>query len=580
MQKNADERYQTVKDLLLDLKHLKRELEFSDELERSHIPAFAKSANVGAVNQSSENATIMQPAVSTQNNISQQPSSAEYVFGEVRKHKFVWLGALAILLLGAIGLGYWFFASRSASATQITSIAVMPFVNESGNAEVEYLSDGMTETLISSLSQLPKLNVKARSSVFRYKGKDTNAQTIGKELNVQAILNGRVVQRGNDLTLYIELVDANTENTLWKADYNRPMSNLITLQSEIASDVSQKLQARISNVEARKIAKSYTANAEAYQLYLKGRFYWNRRTAENIKKAIEQFRAATEKDPNYALAYVGLADSYIALGNYADASTNETLPQAKAYAMRAVELDDSLAEVHTSLGNINVHSWNWAEAEREYKRAIELNPNYPTAHQWYSLWLTFNGRLDEALTEIKHAYDLDPLSPIINANLARTYLLKGELDTAAEQCRKFIEFDPAQPQAYLILAFIRQKQLRHSEAIAEAEKAVELSQRASDKLAALGYFYAAAGKRAQALEILRELKEKYDSRKSKAAYIAWVYAGLGDNDEAFAWLEKGVRDRDGFLAQYVTLFTALDSLRSDPRYAELLRRIGLSHAVK
>jgi TolB-like protein len=268
-----------------------------------------------------------------------------------------------VLLLGVIGFGYWLYTNRAPNAAQIESIAVLPFTNESGNNDIEYLSDGMTETLISSLSQLPKLNVKARSSVFRYKGKDTNAQTIGKELNVQAILNGTVVQRGSDLALHIELIDAQTESVLWSADYKQPMTNLVSLQSEITRDVSSKLKVKLSGADEEKVRKNYTANPEAYQLYLKGRFYWNRRTAENLKKAIEQFQQAADKDPNYALAYVGLSDCYQLLEDYAGTPASETLPKAKRYAERALEIDDSLAEAHVSLGGIKNKLWQWNDSE-------------------------------------------------------------------------------------------------------------------------------------------------------------------------------------------------------------------------
>ncbi|MGI8920007.1 MAG: hypothetical protein ACR2H6_15555, partial [Pyrinomonadaceae bacterium] len=295
-------------------------------------------------------------------------------------------GAVGILLVTVLGVGSYLKYGRSGQP--INSIAVMPFVNESGNMDVEYLSDGMTDALISSLSQLPNLNVKARSSVFRYKGKDTDAKTIGNDLNVEAILNGRVVQRGDQLTLSLELVDVATENAVWSQQYVRKQSDLVTLQSEIARDVSNKLKTKLSRADEQKLTKTYTADANAYQHYLKGRHFWNKRTAENLRKAMEQFQQAADVDPNYALAYAGLADCYVVLGDYAGVPESETNPKVQAFAQRALQLDDSLVEARTSLAYSYALLWQWDRAEKEFKLAIELNPKYATAHHWYSLTLS------------------------------------------------------------------------------------------------------------------------------------------------------------------------------------------------
>ncbi|PYS61265.1 MAG: hypothetical protein DMF74_16725 [Acidobacteria bacterium] len=303
--KDRDERYQTAKDLLIDLKGLKQKLVVDAAIERSAPPQLAGG---GEAKPTDGRVVSTAPGAAAQTEVAGAPtnSSAEYIISEIKRHKRSLTVALAVLLLAAVGFGYWFSARRASNATQIESIAVLPFVNASGNSDVEYLSDGLTESLITSLSQLPKLSVRGRSSVFRYKGKDAPAQQVGKELNVQAILNGRVVQRGNDLTLHIELVDVDTETALWSGDYNRSMTNLVSLPSEIARDVSQKLRVRLSSADEQKVAKNFTANTEAYQLYLKGRFYWNKRTTEGYKKAIEHFEQAIDKDPSYALAYAGL----------------------------------------------------------------------------------------------------------------------------------------------------------------------------------------------------------------------------------------------------------------------------------
>src|SRR6266496_2179996 len=321
MTEDVDMRYQSTRDLLIDLKNLRRELDIQGELERSVIPhretANAPSENVAQVYVSDAVETTKSGQAAATQNVSTSSSSLEYAVTQAKTHKLA-TAIVALVLLGVIStVGYFAFASRGAGTKQISSIAVMPFVNESGNADVEYLSDGMTETLIKSLSNLSNLDVKPRSSVFRYKGKDTDLQMIAKELNVQAILNGRVAQRGDQLTLSLELVDVQKNSVMWTEQYERKQSDLVSLQSEIAKDVSTNLKAKLSGAEETKVTKTATADPEAYQAYLKGRYYWNRRTTENLKKAIEQFKSATDRDPNYALAFVGLADCYAVLNEYA-----------------------------------------------------------------------------------------------------------------------------------------------------------------------------------------------------------------------------------------------------------------------
>lgn len=560
LRKNRDKRYQTARGLLTDLKDAKQELEFQDKLERT-IPPHREDQKTQLMN-------------APTSDVPHTASSAEFITQEVKKHKLGFVAALLVLLSAAIGLGYWFFANRAANTKQIESIAVMPFVNESGNADVEYLSDGMTETLISSLSRLSNLNVKARSTVFRYKGKAADANTIGKELNVQAILNGRVVQRGDQLTLTLELVDARSENVIWSEQYNRKQTDLISLQSEIAHDVSQKLKATLSGADEQKLAKNYTENPEAYRLYLQGRFYWNKRSEENLRKAVEQFKAAAEIDPNYALAYAGLADCYAVMPQNTGNPSDETFLQAKAYANRALEIDDSLGEAPASLGQINTNSWNWAEAEKEFKRAIELNPNYPTAHHWYARFLRFMGRSDEALAEIKRANELDPLSLVILNNLVQVYFERGEIDAAFEQCRKALELDPNYSGTHTSLSEIYLKQGRNTEALAEGQKAVELSNRSNGQLSVLGYVQAVSGNRNEALAVIKEFEEKYLKSKTNSFDIAGIYAGLGNKEEAFAWLEKAFYNHSASMTA-LKIEPAFESFHNDPRYKDLLRRMNL-----
>jgi eukaryotic-like serine/threonine-protein kinase len=573
LQKKADERYQTIKDFLLDVKNLKRELEFAEELERSQIPHSTKASNVSA-SQTGENATAILPAsIQTQNSLPQQTSSAEYLVGEVKKHKpGVALGS--IILLALVGFGYWYFFNRAANINQIESIAVMPFVNESGNPEVEYLSDGMTETLIKSLSQLPNLSVKSRSTVFYYKGKETSPKKIGEELNVQAVLLGRVVQRGEDLKLNLELVNTNTQDVIWSEQYDRKQADLVSLQSEIAKDISSKLKLKLSGVEEAKVAKTSTANPEAYQAYLKGRYYWNRRTAENLKKAIEQFKIAADKDPNYALAYAGLADCYAISSEYAGVPVGETVPQTIAFAKRALAIDPSLAEPHTSLAFVNMQTWQWAEAETEYKRAIELNSNYATAYHWYGIFLKGLGRNDEAAAMIKRASELDPVSNPIAANVSMIYQLQNNHKASVENSLKLIELDPNYSRGYEYLGLSYVKLGRNAEAVTAMEKAVSLSNRQNVILGETGYVYAVAGERDKAIAIIKELEEKYSRKEAIGHEIAAVYTGLGDKDKAFEWLEKDFQDRDGRLAN-IRWEIPFEPLRDDPRFKDLLKRMNL-----
>src|SRR6266567_3020554 len=518
MTKDVDMRYQTAHDLLIDLKNLRRDLDIQGELERSVMP------NRETAKASLENATQMYApdavaatksgqAAATRS-VTTSSSSLEYAVTQAKGHKLA-TAIIGVLLVGVIStVGYFAFVSRGSSTKQISSIAVMPFVNESRNADVEYLSDGMTETLIKSLSNLSSLDVKPRSSVFRYKGKDTDLQTIAKELNVQAILNGRIAQRGDQLTLSLELIDVQKNRVLWTEQYQRKQSDLVSLQSEIAKDVSTNLKAKLSGAEETKVTKTATADPEAYQAYLKGRYYWNRRTTENLKKAIEQFKSATDRDPNYALAFVGLADCYAVLNEYAGTPTSETIPQSKVYAERALTIDGQLAEAHATLGIVNEYSWQWGEAEKEFKRAIELNPNYPTAYHWYSILLKDVGRNDEAATAIKRAQELDPLSSVIAVNISRLYQLQNNHTASVENSLKTIELDPSFGPAYKYLAFSYLKQGKRAEAIAAVEKAAELNNRSGIVLGDLGYVYAATAKQAEAIAVIKELEAKYERKEA------------------------------------------------------------------
>ncbi len=498
---------------------------------------------------------------------SEKPTPSAY---RGAKPLFIALG-LAILLLGGF-FGYRYFTASN----QINSIAVIPFVNESGDPGIEYLSDGMTETLINSLSEIPDVNVKARTLVFKYKGKFISPAQLASELGVQAILTGRLVQRGDQISLNVELIDGRTQNTLWGKKYERTESGLVTLQSELARDVSGRLTSKPSGVDTATREKGGTNDPAAYQAYLKGRYYWNRRNAEYITKAIEQFRIATDRDPGYALAFAGLADCYVIYSEYTGTPESESLPKAKAFAERALSLDKTLAAPHATLGTITRRMWNWAEAEREYKRAIELDPDYATTYHWYSILLRNLGRYDEAETAIKRAHELDPLSGIIAMNYADTLIIQGgDYNATVQMSLKLIEISPEFGPAYERLGDAYFALGRPAEAVAAFEKAAELDKRASYSLGELGNAYARVGRRPEALALLKELEERYARKEAKGSDLAFVFLGLGDKDKVFEWLEKDFEVRDGDLP-LISWLLFWEPIRDDPRYESLIERMGLT----
>lgn len=477
--------------------------------------------------------------------------------------------ALAVIVLGGF-FGYRYFTKTN----QIESIAVMPFANDSGNADVEYLSDGMTETLIKSLSNIPDMDVKPRSAVFRYKGKDTDIPTIGKELNVQSVLSGRVIQRGDQLSLSLELVDVQRNRVIWTEQYQRRQSDLVSLQSEIAKDVSAKLSPRLSGADETKVSKQATADPAAYQAYLRGRFLWNRRTGENLDKAVEEFQAAIDRDPNYALAYAGMADVYSIYRDYSTNSPEDSMSRAETYAKRAISIDPQLAEPHGTLGNVYYNKLLWAESESEYKRAIELNPNYPTAYHWYAVLLFGLGRNGEGEAAIMRAHQLDPISNIISQNVAQAYRMKGDYAASIETCQRIIDLDPNFPGCHFAIAWSYLKTGRTNEAIAEWQKAAELNSRYSTTLAELGVAFAASGRTSDAMGLLKELEERYAQKDAYGSDIATVYAALGEKDKVFEWLEKDVSARNPRIAEF-RWSPASEPVRDDPRFKEILKRMGL-----
>ena len=549
LKKDKTERYQTATDLLADLRKSQKRLEFKAELEDSDGEGPTQ--------------IIHQQTISGRRKIK---SIGELPF--VRKAVFAAAAVSLILLLSILTYRY-LNANRSSA---IDSIAVLPFQNTSGDPNNEYLSDGVTETTINSLSRVGPLRVMARSTMFRFKGRESDPQTVGRELGVQAVMTGRILQQGDDLTISVEVVNVADGTQLWGQQYKRHVAQLANVQQEIASDITAGLRLKLTG-DPNQLNRGGSLDSEAYQAYLRGRYYLNKRSREGIEKAIQQFQEAIGHDQNYAAAYTGLADSYSLMEYYGGSPTSEMVPKAKAAIDRALQIDNSLAEAHTSLAAIYEAQWKWSEAEEEYKRAINLNPNYSTAHLWYHIYLRAMRRFDEALAEAKRAKEIDPLSPIIAVNLTAAYFCKGDLDAALREAQRLEELEPNSPLAHVSLAHVYIKQGRYAEAISLLEKNVAID-RTAYSLSRLGHAKAVAGKREQARAIIGELEEKYNRREAHGHQIAIVQLALGDFDQTFAWLEKDVQAHASLMASMMA-DPFFDPIRSDARYAKLMRRIGI-----
>jgi TolB-like protein/Tfp pilus assembly protein PilF len=455
----------------------------------------------------------------------------------------------------------------------ISSLAVLPLANTSDDPNLEYLSDGITESIINNLSQLPSLKVMARSTVFRYKGEKATPVEVARELAVRAVLVGRVLEMGDRLVVRVELVDAADGSQLWGEQYDRPLSDIFAVQGEIAHRVSEKLRLKLTSEERKRLAKRYTDNTEAYQLYLKGRYFWNKFSTEWVQKGIERFQQAIAIAPTYALAYAGLADSYFRLSD-TYLPPNEALPKAKAAAMKAVELDEELSEAHASLGLIKTYyDHDWPGAETEYLRAIELNPNSSIAHQRYGSYLMYLNRFQEAAAEYDLAQELDPLSLRINLGVAANMIAMGQFDRANKQLQKTLELDPNYYPAHHGLGMLRLSQGRYEESIAEFQKACQLESGADVSLGLMGYAYGLAGKRSEAQEILGKLKESSARRYVSPYSFAVAHIGLGEKEQALNYLDKLYAERNDWLV-WLNVAPEFDILRSEPRFLELLRRIG------
>ncbi len=529
--KKLIERYQKMKDFADDLRQFRQRLEFETELQRIHISTdgFSASGKLFPLEQATQSLPKNPPR-------------------------------------------------RSRTRKTIDSLAVLPLVNSGNDAETEYLSDGITECIINSLSKLPKLRVVPRSTVFRYKGRENDLQEIGGELGVRAVFAGRIQQIGDSLIVNAELVDIANEAQIWGEQYRREMTDIFTLLDEIAEDISAKLKLKLSGEDKKQLAKRYTENSEAYQFYLKGRYFvTSKRTEEWIKKGIEYFQKAIDLDPNYALAYSGIAEAYGFLASSTGGwAPREAYPKAEAAALKALELDDSLGEAHCSLGFSRLlYDWNFPEAERDFKKAIEISPKHPNAHDGYGFYLKAVGRHTEAIEKCRQAQKLDPLSPFAHVSLGYAYYFAGDYEKAIEECRKALEMDKNSTFAYrnLGLAYLQQGNLE--KAIEALSNAVKFSQGGLAFESYLGFAYAVAGKKTEALEVLASLEDMDKERYVPAYNFAIIYAGLGDFDKSFEWFEQARKERSGFLP-FLKVEPVVDCLRNDSRFQDLLEKIGLS----
>ncbi len=476
---------------------------------------------------------------------------------------------LIVIGIVALMLTMWSYRSLSTKKTEnIQSLAVLPLINVNADQQVDYLSDGITDMLICNLSRLPILNVKARSSVFRYKGKDVTPHTVGSDLNVQAILNGRIALRGDKLTLSLELVDAQTENIIWSEQYTRNQTDLVSLQNEVALDVTDKLRMKLTGAEQQTLSKKYTTNEDAYHLYLKGRLYWNKRTLKDLERAADYFNKTIALDPNYALAYVGLADAYTVLPLYRDQPMRQAMQPAREAAIKALALDGELSEPHATLGRVYTHQYDFQAAEREYKRAIELEPNYATAHQWYGLLLLYLARNEEALLQLRTAVEIEPISPIINTAYAEGFFYARRYDDAIAQLKKTLELDGEFSTAYRNLAKYYQQKEEYADAAASYARYRDLiGDRQTAKL--IRESFARGGWQG----CLRALTTKEQLSKLSRYEVVVFCVALGEKRQALDELEKSYEIFGPLLLRIEPL---LDPLRADPRFADIIHRAGLS----
>ncbi len=563
MRKDREERYQTTKDLLLDLKTLKREMEATSTVPLSGPPRTASGA-LPAITY--ETAVIAPPGgttpiPTTAQNPVLSPASAEYAVQQTRHNRRVTISLLLLLALFAVGYLLW-----KRSAHTIDSIAVLPFATQNTEAEARLLTDTITDSLINNLSKLPNLQVKSRIAVDRYRSDPVDVSKIAAELDVHAVLTGSIVQRGETLSINIALVDGD-KNNIWGEQYTRKISDLTLLQQELSRDVTDKLRLRISGEEKKRL--------DAFQLYLKGRNAWNKRTQEGIQEGIGFFEQAIKTDPTYAPPYAGLADSYNMMVNYSFIPGKDAFPKAKAAAEKALSLDDSLAEAHAALAYTAFQwDWDWVTAERGFKRAIQLKSDYSHAHQWYASMLACTGRTAQSLEEGKSSQKADPFSLIVNVHFGWINLLARNYDQTIRETQAALKLDPNFFAAHRYLGLAYQAQGRHADAVAALQKAAPLSRGSVLLKAELAHALALAGRREEAQQILTELQQIETQRHISPYHFALVHLGLGDRDRAIQLLNEAFAERAERLV-WLRVDPRFDSLRQDPRFNDLIERIGL-----
>lgn len=498
--------------------------------------------------------------------------NAELPVGKIESRQSGFAVGLTLLLFVSVGLGYWFFANRPPGATPIESIAVLPFENGSGDADLDYLSDGLSESVIDRLSELSQLKVIASSSSFKYRGENVDVQDAARKLGAQAIVTGKVARRGDDLSIRVELIDARDNKHLWGEQFDRKAADALTIQREIARTVSDKLHLKLSGAQEQAIVKQNTVDPQAYELLLKGLFYWRKHGVGNQKQTVEYYEQAIAVDPNYALAYAKLSVAYSLFAANGVVNPKGFRPKAEAAARKALELDAHLADAHLAMAILHQEAWDWAAAGAAFKRAVELNPNLADVRVRYSTYLGAVGRHDEAIIEAKRAEELDPLSLFAKLHVATAFLFARRFDEAIEESGKMLELDKNYVPAYHTLGFSYAAKGMYREAIANYQEAMRLSGTSPGVPIYLGAAYAKAGEREKALDILKqsETSKEYVSPNE----LAVLYVALGEREKAFASLEKAYAARDSQL-QFLKVESNFDSLRDDPRFQDLLRRVGL-----
>jgi eukaryotic-like serine/threonine-protein kinase len=565
LEKDRNLRYQVAAEMRADLQRLKRDTDSSRSAVAPAVePGSSSALTPGGAEPQSQGSTSTQVVPASSTAILPPKQTRRWVAG---------LGIVMVLALTALGL--FLYRSRSGQH-EISSIAVLPFVNASNDPNTEYLSDGLTEGLINSLSQVPNLAVMSRSSVFHYKGKDVDPQVVAHDLKVDGVVTGRIVQHGDQLIISTELIDARNNHNLWGEQYDRKVADVLAVQGEITRAISSRLRERLAGDAPKQVSKGGTKDPDAYQLYLKGRYYLEKRTPETLEKARDYFNQAIEKDPNFALAYLGLGEYYDIVPDYSPVKLTDMVPKTRAAAEKALAIDDSLAGGHALLADTHSSLWEWSEADREFKRALDLDPNSAHTHHLYWLYLSNLGRHEEALTEIKNAVRLDPLNLKDNDNLGQEYASVGQYDLALEQFKKVIEMDPSFASVHSDMAGMYLDTGKYDLWLQELKATADLSHEPEYAAIAeaVGKVYSRSGLQPALREWAEQEKELSKRRYEDPALIGYIYARAGNRDEAFAWLEKAFKEKSEAM-EYIKNSHMADSLHSDPRYADLLKRMGM-----